>query len=59
MLSTKILLEGLKNMTNIKENADISSLINLSRISDFDNNDGKKDFYGKNIYPESWKVPRI
>ena len=59
MLSTKIMLEGLKSMTNIKENADISSLINLSRISDFDNNDGKKGFYGKNIYPESWKVPRI
>lgn len=59
MLSTKIMLEGLKSMTNIKENADISSLINLSQISDFDNNDGKKDFYGKNIYPASWKVPRI
>ena len=58
MLSTKIMLEGLKGMTNIKENADILSLINLSRTNNYDDYNGNKDFDGKNIYPESWKVPR-
>ena len=56
MLSTKIMLEGLKSMTNIKENADILDLINLSRTSDSDDVDGKKGFGGKNIYLERWKV---
>ena len=61
MLSTKIMLEGSKSMTNIKENADILDLINLSRTSDSDDVDGKKGFGGKNIYLERWKVwePRL
>ena len=54
ILSREFMLEGLKSMTNIKENTDILSLINLSRTKVPTKNDS-----GKTIYPESWKVPRL
>ena len=55
VLSTKFMLEGLESMANIKENADISSLISLSQTKI----PTKSDTNGKIIYPESWKVPRL
>lgn len=55
MLSIKFMLEGLRSMRNIKENADILSLINLSQTKVPTNNNSD----GKTIYPESWKVPRL